>query len=93
MSEVHDLHIWQITSGMPAASAHALVAPGQDCHAVRQDLEHVLEQDYQITHMTLQAGHVPGPLIPARGDGGRAPGQHCGDSHGPVRRPAGKGPR
>ena len=33
--EVHDLHIWQITSGMPAASAHVLVGPGLDCHAVR----------------------------------------------------------
>ena len=36
--EVHDLHIWQITSGMPAASAHVLVALGEDCHAVRADL-------------------------------------------------------
>src|SRR5580692_2658867 len=36
--EVHDLHIWEITSGLPAASAHVLVAPGADCHAVRADL-------------------------------------------------------
>jgi len=93
VSEIHDLHIWQITSGMPAASAHALVAQGQDCHAVRQDLEHVLEHDYKITHTTLQVDHVPGPLIPAHGDGGRAPGPHCDDSHGPVHRPAGKEPR
>ena len=33
--EVHDLHVWQITSGQPALSAHVLVAPGGDCHAVR----------------------------------------------------------
>jgi cobalt-zinc-cadmium efflux system protein len=90
VGEIHDLHIWQITSGMPAASAHVLVAQGQDCHAVRQDLEHVLEHDYKITHTTLQVDHVPGPLIAARGAGGRAPGPHCDDSHGPVHRPAGK---
>src|SRR4029077_69980 len=34
VAEVHDLHICEITSGMPAASAHVLVAPRQDCHAV-----------------------------------------------------------
>ncbi|HEY4570914.1 MAG TPA: cation diffusion facilitator family transporter, partial [Kribbella sp.] len=33
--EVHDLHIWEITSGQPALSAHVLVAPGADCHAVQ----------------------------------------------------------
>jgi cobalt-zinc-cadmium efflux system protein len=59
VAEVHDLHIWQITSGMPAASAHVLVAPGQDCHAVRQDLEGVLEHHYKITHTTLQGDHTP----------------------------------
>jgi cobalt-zinc-cadmium efflux system protein len=56
--EVHDLHVWQITSGMPAASAHVLVAVGEDCHAVRADLEHVLEHDYRITHTTLQVDHA-----------------------------------
>ena len=90
VSEIHDLHIWQITSGMPAASAHVLVAQGQDCHAVRQDLEHVLEHDYKITHTTLQVDHIPSPPISARGDSGRAPGPHCDDSHGPVHRPASK---
>ncbi|WP_182904250.1 cation diffusion facilitator family transporter, partial [Microbispora sp. H10830] len=33
--EVHDLHIWEVTSGYPAMSAHILVTPGADCHAVR----------------------------------------------------------
>jgi cobalt-zinc-cadmium efflux system protein len=90
VSEIHDLHIWQITSGMPAASAHALVAQGQDCHAVREDLEHVLEHDYKITHTTLQVDHVPGPLMAGGGASGRAAGPHCDVSHGPVHRPAGK---
>ncbi|HUZ38921.1 MAG TPA: cation diffusion facilitator family transporter [Streptosporangiaceae bacterium] len=90
VSEIHDLHIWQITSGMPAASAHVLVAQGQDCHTVRQDLEHVLEHDYKITHTTLQVDHIPGPLMAVHGASGRAAGPHCGDSHGPIHRPAGK---
>ena len=47
--EVHDLHVWQITSGQPALSAHVLVAPGRDCHAVRTDLQTLLARDYAIT--------------------------------------------
>jgi cobalt-zinc-cadmium efflux system protein len=76
--EVHDLHIWQITSGMPAASAHVLVALGEDCHAVRADLECVLEQDYRISHTTLQVDHASDRLLTIE--------PHCGDSHGPSHR-------
>ncbi|MEV5750213.1 cation diffusion facilitator family transporter [Actinoallomurus sp. NPDC052308] len=82
VTEVHDLHIWQITAGMTAASAHVLVAPGEDCHAVRADLEAVLAE-YGITHTTLQVDHNPGPLLSI----GRRPEEHCGDSHGPAHRP------
>jgi cobalt-zinc-cadmium efflux system protein len=88
VAEVHDLHIWQITSGMPAASAHVLVAPGQDCHAVRQDLEQVLEHDYKITHTTLQVDHTPDPLLAVGGTDDAAGDPHCEDSHGPIHRPA-----
>ena len=59
VTEVHDLHIWEITSGLPAASAHVLVAPGEDCHAVRADLEAFLGREYGITHATLQVDHAP----------------------------------
>ena len=55
VTEVHDLHIWEITSGMPAASAHVLVAPGEDCHAVRADLEAYLSREYGITHATSRS--------------------------------------
>jgi cobalt-zinc-cadmium efflux system protein len=37
---VHDLHVWEVGSGFPSLSAHVLVAPGDDCHAVRRELEH-----------------------------------------------------
>jgi len=57
--EVHDLHIWEITTGMPAASAHVLVDPHQDCHAVRADLEALLAREHGITHLTLQVDHCP----------------------------------
>jgi cobalt-zinc-cadmium efflux system protein len=59
VAEVHDLHIWEITTGMTAASAHVLVEPRQDCHAVRAALEALLAREHGITHLTLQVDHVP----------------------------------
>jgi cobalt-zinc-cadmium efflux system protein len=87
--EVHDLHIWEITSGLAAASAHVLVAPGSDCHAVRADLEAFLSQEYGITHATLQVDHAAGP---PDGSAAEVPGvrpaePHCDDAHGPAYRP------
>ena len=58
VAEVHDLHIWEITTGMPAASAHVLVRPREDCHAVRADLEALFAREYGITHLTLQVDHL-----------------------------------
>jgi cobalt-zinc-cadmium efflux system protein len=55
--EVHDLHVWQVTSAYPALSAHVLVEPGEDCHAVRRCIEDRLRAGYQITHTTLQVDH------------------------------------
>jgi cobalt-zinc-cadmium efflux system protein len=86
VAEIHDLHIWQITSGMPAASAHVLVAPGEDCHAVRADLEAVLATEYQVTHTTLQVDHTRSPLSGTSTTS--AANEHCEESHGPVHRPA-----
>ena len=59
--EVHDLHIWTITSGFPALSAHVLVEPGDDCHARRRELEELLLREYRIGHTTLQVDHVAAP--------------------------------
>jgi cobalt-zinc-cadmium efflux system protein len=86
VAEVHDLHIWQITSGTPAASAHVLVAPGQDCHAVRSDLEQLLAGTYQIIHATLQVDHAGDPMLSVASYGAQAKIGHCGDPHGPVHR-------
>ena len=57
---VHDLHIWTITSGFPALSAHVLVEPRADCHAIRRELEVVLRDRFELTHTTLQVEHAPG---------------------------------
>jgi cobalt-zinc-cadmium efflux system protein len=56
--EVHDLHIWTITSGFPTLSAHVLVRRGDDCHLRRRELEHLLEQEFGLEHTTLQVEHV-----------------------------------
>jgi cobalt-zinc-cadmium efflux system protein len=64
--DVHDLHLWTITSGFPALSAHVLVAPGADCHAIRRDLEVLLRERFGLTHTTLQVEHAPGLIKLAR---------------------------
>jgi cobalt-zinc-cadmium efflux system protein len=56
--EVHDLHIWTITSGFPALSAHVLVGQGEDCHGRRRDLEALLASRFGIAHTTLQVDHA-----------------------------------
>jgi cobalt-zinc-cadmium efflux system protein len=58
VTEVHDLHIWTITSGFPALSAHVLVGRHEDCHARRRDLEELLAHEFGISHTTLQVDHT-----------------------------------
>jgi cobalt-zinc-cadmium efflux system protein len=55
--EVHDLHVWEVTSGFPALAAHVLVAPGDDCHGIRRELELLLDERFSIQHTTLQVEH------------------------------------
>jgi cobalt-zinc-cadmium efflux system protein len=55
--EVHDLHVWEVTSGFPALSAHVLVPPDADCHARRAELEHLLAERFGLEHTTLQVEH------------------------------------
>lgn len=63
VSEVHDLHVWQISSARPALSAHVLVARDHDCHGIRRQLERVLHEEYGIDHTTLQVDHPPSDLL------------------------------
>ena len=52
--EVHDLHVWEVTSGMPSISAHVLVEPGVDCQPTRWHLAQLLTERFGIEHSTLQ---------------------------------------
>ena len=55
--EVHDLHVWEVTSGFPALSAHVLVDPDSDCHEARRRLTALLAERFGIAHTTLQVEH------------------------------------
>jgi cobalt-zinc-cadmium efflux system protein len=61
---VDDLHVWQLTSGMTALSAHVYVEHLVDCHDVRRQIEAMLRDRFGISHITLQTGHA------AAGDSG-----------------------
>jgi cobalt-zinc-cadmium efflux system protein len=61
--EVHDLHVWEVTSGFPAIAAHVLVRPGDDCHARRRELELLLAERFGIEHTTLQVDHESEPEL------------------------------
>ena len=52
--EVHDLHVWEVTSGFPALSAHVTVRSGCDTQAHRRQLAELLRDRFGITHSTLQ---------------------------------------
>jgi cobalt-zinc-cadmium efflux system protein len=60
--EVHDLHVWEVTSGFAALSAHVVVRADDDCHELRRSLQKLLEERFHINHTTLQVDHEPPPL-------------------------------
>jgi cobalt-zinc-cadmium efflux system protein len=63
VTEVHDLHVWEVTSGFVALSAHVRVGADNDCHEARRALEHLLHEGYDIEHTTLQVDHEGGGLL------------------------------
>jgi len=63
VESVHDLHVWLVSSDLPALSAHVLVHPGDDCHAIRRELEALLHDRFGITHTTLQVDHADAPRL------------------------------
>lgn len=76
VSEVHDLHVWELGSGFPALSAHILVPKDAPCHEIRWELEQLIRRRFDIEHTTLQVDHEPQSLL-SIGDGasaGRPPG-------------------
>jgi cobalt-zinc-cadmium efflux system protein len=57
VTDVHELHVWEVTSGFPSLSAHVLVDSGADCHERRLAIEERLGERFGIDHTTLQVDH------------------------------------
>jgi len=68
VASVHDMHVWLITSGFPALSAHVLVRRPADCHQVRRELEQLLDERFALEHTTLQVDHAPDELLTISSD-------------------------
>jgi cobalt-zinc-cadmium efflux system protein len=66
VTEVHDLHVWEIGSGFLALSAHVLVDADADCHGIRRELERILHDRFSIEHTTLQVDHAQAELLQVR---------------------------
>ncbi len=64
--EVHDLHVWEVTTEFPTLSAHVLVDPGADCHGIRRELEQLLRERFGLEHTTLQVEHASAKLVQIR---------------------------
>ena len=54
VKQVHDLHIWTITSGFPALSAHIVAEPGADHDRLLHQLQALLHDRFELSHTTLQ---------------------------------------
>ena len=62
ITSVHDLHVWELTSGFPALSAHVVVGAREDCHERRAELDALLHEHFGIDHATIQVEHDQGLL-------------------------------
>ncbi len=86
--EVHDLHVWEVTSGFPALSAHVTVRPGCDTQSHRRRLAEMLSERFGITALDAAGGgaatrgRCPSPLAP----NGHEPRDHHPSRQGPVPR-------
>ncbi len=67
--DVHDLHVWEVTSEFPALAAHIMVEPETDCPRTRFELAELLEREFGIHHTTLQVEHQPQRLVQIEGKG------------------------
>ena len=63
VKEVHDLHVWELAPGHPILTAHVLVARDADCHAIRREIERMLQERFKIAHTTLQVDHAQAELL------------------------------
>lgn len=54
VSDLHDLHVWSITSGIDSASGHVVVKEGYDSTTALTAVLELLRSDYNIDHATIQ---------------------------------------
>jgi cobalt-zinc-cadmium efflux system protein len=66
VTNVHDLHVWEISSGFPSLSAHVIVGRDEDCHGIRRELESMLHERFSLDHTTLQVEHTTDRLLEIR---------------------------
>lgn len=52
--DVHDLHVWTLTSDMDVVTVHLMVGDEADSHAVLDSGRHLLQSEFAIAHATLQ---------------------------------------
>jgi cobalt-zinc-cadmium efflux system protein len=78
--QVHDLHVWEVTSGFPALSAHVVVRAGDDCHERRRELQRLLHDRFRIDHTTLQIDHEAAEQAPLQIEVGRLAGDEGGQA-------------
>ena len=71
--EVHDLHVWEVTSGFAALSAHVVVGADTDCHQTRRELEELLAERFDLHHTTLQVEHAQPRLLSIEPDASPRP--------------------
>jgi len=54
VADVHDLHVWTLTSEMDVLTAHLVVGGDYTTQAVLDDARHVLSDRFGLAHATLQ---------------------------------------
>ncbi|NHN57308.1 cation transporter [Calidifontibacter sp. DB0510] len=54
VAEVHDLHLWTLTSGLETATGHVVLEDESQLHDVLDRVLHFLETEYHVTHATIQ---------------------------------------
>ena len=57
VADVHDLHIWTVTSGLDTATGHVVLDEDAELHAVLDRVTALLADDYNVTHATIQCEH------------------------------------
>mgnify|MGYP003376225555 FL=1 len=54
VADVHDLHIWTVTSGIETATGHVVLADDAELHSVLDQVTALLAEEYHVTHATIQ---------------------------------------